>query len=329
VQVDALHTLVGGSKGFLRRAKPPIRAVNGVSLALERGQSLGIVGESGCGKSTLGRTILGVLRETEGRILLDGNIVSGLPPRRARHVRREIQYVYQDAAASLDPWWRIGRSLRESLVVGGSDKDGESKVDEILRHVGLSPEMKKRYPHELSGGQLRRVALARILILVPRVVIFDEPTAGLDVSVQAAVLRLMRDLQERLELTYMLISHDLSVVRVMCDRTAIMYLGKIVELAPTRRIFEKPAHPYTRLLLQAAPRLDVKRADSQADITGFEPPNPANVPSGCAFRTRCPFAIAICAEKVPVLDETALGHAVACHRWAELPPPADEIIAAT
>ena len=321
LEVRDLQTLVGGRSGMLRRRRPPVRAVDGVSLNLARGEVLGIVGESGCGKSTLGRTVLGVLRETRGDVLLDGVRVSGVPPRQARRLRRYVQYVYQDAAASLDPWWSIGRSLREPLIVHGVDEGHDAKIDAMLEAVGLSPEMKRRYPHELSGGQLRRVALARILVLSPRIVIFDEPTSGLDVSVQATVLRLMQDLQRRLNLTYILISHDLSVVRRMCDEIAIMYLGKIVEQGKTEQIFQNPMHPYTRLLLEAAPTLDVGRNPMTTEVTGSEPPNPANVPSGCAFRTRCRYATEVCAATIPPLTLVAEGQVTACHHWKSLPAP--------
>ena len=319
LQLDHVVTLFERGGGLLRRALPPLRAVDDVSLTLHEGEILGLVGESGCGKSTLGRTVLGIQRETAGDIRLDGALVSDMPPKQARARRSDIQYVYQDPAAALDPWWAIGRSLAEALVVHGvsSRREREQRIDQVLDAVGLDRTVKRRYPHELSGGQLRRVGLARILVLSPRVVILDEPTSGLDLSVQATVLRLIRDLQERLGLTYIFISHDLSVVERICQRVAIMYLGRIVEIAETASIFGTPRHPYTRALLAAAPRLQVGRTTPTGMITG-EPPSAAAIPSGCAFRTRCPQARTRCADTVPPLDDVADRHRVACIRWQEL-----------
>jgi oligopeptide/dipeptide ABC transporter ATP-binding protein len=318
LEVEGLRTLLGGERRVLRASQPAVRAVDGVSFSVQRGEILGVVGESGCGKSTLGRTILGIQRETEGVIRLDGRVVSGLAPRAARRARRDVQYVHQDAGAALDPWWSAGRSIEEALIVSGVESRDEraSRIDRVLTAVGLDLGLKRRYPHELSGGQLRRVTLARVLVLAPRLVILDEPTSGLDLSVQATVLRLLRDLLRDLGLTYVFISHDLSVVRQMCDRVAIMYLGRIVELAATARIFAAPAHPYTRALLAAAPGLTpgMKLATTVAG----EPPSPTNVPSGCAFRTRCAHARDVCAGAVPALEPVPLGGAVACVRWREI-----------
>jgi len=243
-----------------------------------------------------------------------------------RALRGEIQYVHQDAGASLDPWWSIGRILDEGLVINGlrDARRREEKIDRMLAAVGLDASFKPRYVHELSGGQLRRVVLARILVLEPRIVILDEPTSGLDLSVQATVLNLLAELKSRLGLTYLFISHDLSVVARMCDRVAIMYLGRIVELAPAGAIFTAPKHPYTRALLAAAPRLDRDREIGGGIIEG-EPPSPRNLPSGCAFRTRCPYAATPCAEVVPELSPAGAAHEVACLRWREIEadaPPA-------
>ncbi len=314
-------TLLGEKSSLLRTTRPPVRAVDGVSLALQSGEILGLGGESGCGKSTLGRTILGIQRETEGEIRLDGNLVSGLPPRAARAARAarfDVQYVHQDPGAALDPWWNIGRSLNEGLMINGvrSVAERRSRIDQVLGAVDLDAGFLPRYPHELSGGQLRRVGLARILVLSPRIVVLDEPTSGLDMSVQATVLLLLRELRQRLGLTYLFISHDLSVVERMCDRVAIMYLGKIVELAATPEIFARPAHPYTRALLAAAPRLQPGQIVDETLIQG-EPPSPSAIPSGCAFRNRCPHAAEICAGRVPEARPVADGHRVACVRWPE------------
>ena len=317
--IEHVVTQFARGGGLLRKHLPPLRAVDNVSLTLREGEIVGLVGESGCGKSTLGRTVLGIQRESEGEIRLDGRQVSGLPPKQARAARRDIQYVYQDPAAALDPWWAIGSSLAEALVIHGvsSRRERESRIDRVLDAVGLDSSVKRRYPHELSGGQLRRVGLARILILSPRIVILDEPTSGLDLSVQATVLRLIRDLQQRLGLTYIFISHDLSVVERICQRVAIMYLGRIVEIAETAKIFAQPRHPYTRALLSAAPRLQVGRTAATGLITG-EPPSAAAIPSGCAFRNRCPRVELQCSAEVPELMEAEADHRVACLRWQDL-----------
>ena len=247
LEVRSLATVLGHARPLIGRHSAGVRAVDGVDLQVRSGEILGLVGESGCGKSTLARTLLGVQRESAGDIILEGRAVGGLAPIEARRARSDIQYVHQDPGAALDPWWSIGRSLEEGLKIRGnrSAADRQTRVRRALAEVGLDPATAGRYPHELSGGQLRRVGIARILVLEPRLVILDEPTAGLDLSVQATVLRLLRDLQARLGLTYLFISHDLSVVRRLCDRVAIMYLGRIVEIAPTEEVFGTPRHPYT------------------------------------------------------------------------------------
>jgi peptide/nickel transport system ATP-binding protein len=290
-----------------------LRAVDGVSLAVREGETLGLVGESGCGKSTLGKTVMGIYAPTAGEIRFLGREIGRLPRRARRKVAKDLQYVYQDPGASLDPRWKIVHSLHEPLKIHTalSRAERDHEVQGILRAVGLPDAHLDLYPHELSGGQQRRVGLARILTLRPRMVILDEPTSGLDVSVQASVLKLFRGLQETFALTYLFISHDLAVVRAMCQRLAVMYLGKIVEAGDTRSVFTEPRHPYTRSLLAAVPRIGGRRVTLESVLAG-EPPNPRDVPTGCRFRTRCPLAAEVCAVEEPPLREVA-GRLVACH----------------
>jgi peptide/nickel transport system ATP-binding protein len=290
-----------------------IRAVDGVSLAVDAGETVGLVGESGCGKSTLGKTVMGIHAPTAGDIRFAGREIGRLPPRERRAIAKDLQYVYQDPGASLDPRWKVLQSLHEPLKIHTrfSRAEREQQVRAILAAVGLPDAHLDLYPHELSGGQQRRVGLARILTLRPRMVIFDEPTSGLDVSVQASVLKLFRSLQDTFALTYVFISHDLAVVRAMCARIAVMYLGKLVEVGDTAAVFAEPHHPYTRSLLAAVPRIGGRRVTLDFALEG-EPPNPRDVPSGCRFRTRCPLVQDVCAAEEPPLREID-GRRVACH----------------
>ena len=290
-----------------------IRAVDGVSLAVWPGETLGLVGESGCGKSTLGKTVMGIHAPTAGDLRFAGREIGHLPTRERRAIAKDLQYVYQDPGASLDPRWKVVHLLHEPLKIHTrlSRAEREEQVRAILAAVGLPGAHLDLYPHELSGGQQRRVGLARILTLRPRMVILDEPTSGLDVSVQASVLKLFRSLQEAFALTYVFISHDLAVVRAMCARIAVMYLGRIVEQGETAAVFESPRHPYTRSLLAAVPRIGGRRVTLDFVLEG-EPPNPRDVPSGCRFRTRCPLVQDVCAKEEPTLREVD-GRRVACH----------------
>ena len=290
-----------------------VRAVDGVSLQVFPGETLGIVGESGCGKSTFGKMLVGVHPPARGRIVFAGEDVTAPAARRRLGVAGKVQYCYQDPGNSLDPRWTVRRALTEPLAVHTAlgTREREERVRAMLKQVGLPPTHLDLYPHELSGGQQRRDGLARILILHPRLVVLDEPTSSLDVSVQVAVLKLLRELQRVFSLTYLFISHDLSVVRLMCDRVAVMYLGRIVEMAPSETLFAAPRHPYTQSLLSAIPRIGGPRVTDSFALEG-EPPDPAHPPSGCRFRTRCPCAQPACAQTDPALRPISEMQSAAC-----------------
>jgi oligopeptide/dipeptide ABC transporter ATP-binding protein len=322
LELDGLTVRFPVSGGIFLRRIGEVRAVDAVSFALGRGETLGLVGESGCGKTTVGRAIVNILRtmaygaEVDGKILY--HAASGtadlarLSRRAMRPYRTDIQMVFQDPYASLNPRHTVGRILEEPLRIHGRGDAGfrHAWVGELLERVGLPPSAAERYPHEFSGGQRQRIGLARALATKPKLVIADEPVSALDVSVQAQVINLMQDLQEELGLSYLFVAHDLSVVRHISNRIAVMYLGQIVEIGDATTVYERPLHPYSRALLAAAPRADPSVRRQRAKLAG-DPPSPMNKPSGCPFRTRCPIARPSCAEARPAL-ELRDGRLVAC-----------------
>ncbi|MBQ0140156.1 MAG: dipeptide ABC transporter ATP-binding protein [Kurthia sp.] len=293
-----------------------VKAVDDVSFELMEGETLGIVGESGCGKSTTGRAIMRLLEPTAGEVIFQGKNITKMHKEELRKARRDIQMVFQDPYASLNPRHNIQKILEEPLKVHGlgDEKERKAKVEKLLGIVGLSSYHAQRYPHQFSGGQRQRIGIARALMTNPKLIIADEPVSALDVSIQAQVLNLMKDLQQELRLTYIFIAHDLGVVRHISDRVGVMYLGKMVELAASEDVYDKPLHPYTQALLAAVPVPDPDFTRETALLKG-DIPSPANPPSGCTFHTRCPFKMEACMSKKPVLVEVEPGHSVACHLY--------------
>jgi len=300
--------------GIFRREVAQVKAVDDVSFFINEGETLGLVGESGCGKTTVGHTILQLLPHTSGSVTFDGLDVLSLKGAELKNMRRKMQIVFQDPYASLDPRLPIGESIAEGLKIHkmGNARERSAKVLESLRLVGLEEYHANRYPHEFSGGQRQRIGIARALTLKPKFIVLDEPVSALDVSIQAQVLNILRDLQHELGLTYLFVAHNLAVVEHISDRVAVMYVGKIAEMTSREELFNNPRHPYTQALMSAIPIPDPKRKRERVTLQG-DVPSPLNPPSGCRFHPRCPIAKENCAQDEPVLGELAPGHFVACH----------------
>jgi oligopeptide transport system ATP-binding protein len=323
LEVNGLVKHFPVARGVLRRKLiGVVRAVEDVSFEIKRGETLALVGESGCGKSTTGRLVLRLMNPTSGSIRFKGEEIAGLDKDAMRRMRRHLQIIFQDPYASLNPRMTVGDILSEPLNVHeiGDAASRAARMRELLGVVGLQAEHAARYPHQFSGGQRQRIGIARALAANPDLIVCDEPVSALDVSIQAQIVNLLQNLQQRFGLSYLFIAHDLAVVKHISDRVAVMYLGKLVEIADKKTIYAKPLHPYTQALMAAIPKTDpnlrTKRVMLQGDV-----PNPFNPPTGCRFHTRCPHAQARCSAEEPVLREAASGHRVACHFFETLPPP--------
>lgn len=323
LKVEGLKKYFPIKKDLLGRAGGYVQAVNGVSFYINKGETLGLVGESGCGKSTVGKCIIGLEDVTDGSIVMEGKKLSVMMESERRKIRKDIQMVFQNPYASLNQRRNIRQIIDEPMQVNLklSRKERLERTKELLRMVGLREEYFSRYPHEFSGGQRQRIAIARALSVEPKLVIADEAVSALDVSIQSQVINLFKELQDQLGLTYLFISHNLSVVKYISDRIGVMYLGELVELAETEELFRNPCHPYTKSLLSAIPLADVSEKEEERRrnriVLQGDVPSPANPPSGCRFHTRCPMAKEICSQKKPVTSEVAPGHTVCCHLYSE------------
>lgn len=316
LKVEKLKKYYGVDGGMLSSGKAKVRAVDGVSFTVRRGETFGLVGESGCGKSTLGKTIIRLMEPTEGSVIFDGEDIAKLPKSRFKSYRGRIQIVFQDPSASLNPRRTVQQILNEPYVVHRlyTREEREKRTGELLELVGLAKYHLSRYPHELSGGQKQRIGIARALALSPELIICDEPVSALDVSIQAQVINLLEDLQKELKLTYLFISHNLNVVYQISDTVGVMYLGKMVEVSGYRELYEHPLHPYTEALLSAIPQADPNLSRQKIVLEG-DVPSPVSPPSGCRFHTRCKRCFDRCREEEPALKSTGDGHFVACHLY--------------
>ncbi|GAB6927950.1 ABC transporter ATP-binding protein [Paenibacillus sp. JCM 10914] len=314
LEIDNLKKYFPITGGVFQRTVGNVRAVDGVSFTINKGESFGLVGESGCGKSTIGRTILRLLEKTEGKVIFNGQDIHALPKEKMRALRPKMQIVFQDPYSSLNPRIKVGEAIGEALIDHGlvNRRELKERVIETLKICGLAAYHYDRYPHEFSGGQRQRIGIARALILNPDFIVADEPVSALDVSIQAQIINLLSDLQREKQLTYLFISHDLSVVEHLCNRIGVMYLGSMVELASKEELFRNPLHPYTKALLSAVPVPDPTLKRDRIVLKG-DIPSPANPPSGCKFHTRCPIASDLCKQQVPEYRDAGNNHFVACH----------------
>jgi oligopeptide/dipeptide ABC transporter ATP-binding protein len=306
-------------EGFFKSRKRVVHAVDGISFDLGKNEVLSLVGESGSGKSTTGRLILRLLQPTEGEIIFMGEDISNAGRKRMKELRRQMQIIFQDPYASLNPRMTVGEIVEEPLIVHriGTKQERREEVASLLQKVGLNPEVMKRYPHEFSGGQRQRIGIARAIALKPGLIVADEPVSALDVSIQSQMINLLKDLQEEYHIAYLFIAHDLNIVRIISDRVAVMYLGKIVEHAEVEDLFKRPLHPYTQALLSAIPVPDPSRKERKIILLEGDIPSPIDIPPGCRFHTRCPRMIPSCKEIIPALDGFGNSHTAACIRAVE------------
>lgn len=327
LEVRGLKKYFPVEAGFLMRKVADLKAVDDVSFKINKGESVGLVGESGCGKTTVGRSVLRLIEPTEGEILFEGKDIVDLGKNDLQSIRSRMQLIFQDPYSSLNPRLTVGDIITEPLLIHGLAEKNEinERITRLMLDVGLSPSQSRRYPHEFSGGQKQRISIARALAVVPSFIVADEPVAALDMSIRAQILNLMKDLQDKYDLTYLIISHDLTVIKHMCNRIMVMYLGSLVEVATRESLFKRPYHPYSFALISAIPIPDPLIKPNKIILTG-DVPTPINPPSGCKFHPRCSYAKSRCSEEIPALEEIEEGHFVACHFARELAPPEGSIV---